>query len=666
MSLYPPPYRSARFFVMGSLKRILVWVVLFSATLAQAEDIFQVNAVTLDEQTRQHLGSASTTADTSTFFQAQKELVHHILNQIGIPSESLPPEIRDAVNQHHTTSIHALIAFSQGLDHLDNNRYSEAKSAFITATRHDPEFQLATTFHASMPEQAMEVHEIHQAAGSKGQAHAKKILSRVKAINQGSAAKAQKESTTDGEADKSTRVDEGDSDTATKAETTPEQEPGMALAQHLGSATQEETESDPFDILTVKNGLEWLLNTVQTVTEEASSNATGEEMAEITQDIVSEEILHASGTGTYDSAPACTEGAVCGFYTTFLAQYPLISDSDGDGMVDVSEMGDNLPASFVDTDSDGLVDLSEIQTALPAFIDLDEDEVVDFSELTTALWSLVSTPYITTDGINPDGTQQLTIAQDGGIGQLVAEGSDGVVTRITGLVEGSSDNSWSSRDDTDTLPLSRINTGEYEDETGKVALQLGYYSGAFSDSQTNTMVTDDQGFSFFYDWLFFAEGEPTSSENIATLAQNSTDYHYAGRAGADFHTPSDLQYCTSCGTFEATLNFAQSKVSDLEVAIDLASVGEYANPAALNIQAASASLMSDGTFSITPGSDASFQIGASGSLATATNGALAGRTFGLNAAAVGGVFALEEGDYAAAGSFGGSRFGGVGTEVEKR
>ncbi|MBF0428537.1 MAG: hypothetical protein HQL94_06405 [Magnetococcales bacterium] len=159
---------------------LALWVV---PTLVYGEEQFQVNTLTVESQTGTNKGSASSQSPLSGFFKAQKELVGHLLTQIGMPPESLPPEVKKALAQPHTTNMQALIAFSEGLAHLDNDRFTEAKTSFTQAVSLDPSFGLAVTLEKSMPQILTNVNEVAVVATQKGQEKAKTILEKVEKSN---------------------------------------------------------------------------------------------------------------------------------------------------------------------------------------------------------------------------------------------------------------------------------------------------------------------------------------------------------------------------------------------------------------------------------------------------------------------------------------------------
>jgi tetratricopeptide (TPR) repeat protein len=61
----------------------------------------------------------------------------------------------DAFGKIHTKSLAALIAFSLGLDYLDQEKYDEAREAFQKALDEDPKFDLAEQALMETPVTAM-------------------------------------------------------------------------------------------------------------------------------------------------------------------------------------------------------------------------------------------------------------------------------------------------------------------------------------------------------------------------------------------------------------------------------------------------------------------------------------------------------------------------------
>ncbi len=119
---------------------------------AQAQEGFTLDTLTMETRSGSELGSSSSKGKMAEFFKAQKQAVYHILSQVGIAEEDLPPGVRRSINRPQTTSFQALVAFSSGLDALDSEQFDQAKVFFDQATRMDPGFGLAETLRDAMPE----------------------------------------------------------------------------------------------------------------------------------------------------------------------------------------------------------------------------------------------------------------------------------------------------------------------------------------------------------------------------------------------------------------------------------------------------------------------------------------------------------------------------------
>ena len=148
---------------------------------AQAEDQLSMNALTVHSKTGENLGSSTSQSKMAGFFQAQKELVAHILTQIGIETETLPTEIQADLARPQTTNVKAFIAFSTGLDQLDQGKFVEAKTSFAEAANLDPGFRLAVVMEAAMPEIPTNVAEVTSNAVAGGRKQARAILKKVAA-----------------------------------------------------------------------------------------------------------------------------------------------------------------------------------------------------------------------------------------------------------------------------------------------------------------------------------------------------------------------------------------------------------------------------------------------------------------------------------------------------
>jgi TolB-like protein len=76
----------------------------------------------------------------SDFFKMQKELSFDIISKLGY---EITPQIRNAINKPVTESMLALIAYSRGLEYVDQGMYSLAEAEFKAAIDEDANFGLA-------------------------------------------------------------------------------------------------------------------------------------------------------------------------------------------------------------------------------------------------------------------------------------------------------------------------------------------------------------------------------------------------------------------------------------------------------------------------------------------------------------------------------------------
>ena len=164
-----------------SIKRIVFLVpLLLSATGAQAQEGFQLDTLTMETRSGSELGSSSNQGRMGEFFKAQKQAVYHILNQVGVAKENLPADIRAAIDRPQTNSFQALVAFSSGLDALDNERFDQAKTFFDSAAKMDPAFGLAVALRDAMPEPGQTVQTVTTTSVNKAQVKAARVVGKAK------------------------------------------------------------------------------------------------------------------------------------------------------------------------------------------------------------------------------------------------------------------------------------------------------------------------------------------------------------------------------------------------------------------------------------------------------------------------------------------------------
>ena len=154
---------------------------------------FQLQTLTLETQTGSNLGSNSNSVGMADFFKAQKQAVYHILQQVGVDPESLPPDIRSAIDEPQTTSYKALEAFSNGLDQLDKEQFDAAKGFFEQAVELDPGFRLAEGLRDAMPEVNQTIQGSVNTAMSQAQTKAVAIVGKADKSSEEGAKSASKE-----------------------------------------------------------------------------------------------------------------------------------------------------------------------------------------------------------------------------------------------------------------------------------------------------------------------------------------------------------------------------------------------------------------------------------------------------------------------------------------
>ncbi len=74
------------------------------------------------------------------FFRLQKKLSLDLIKSLGY---EITPELRNAIDKPATESMLALVAYSRGLEHVDQGRYALAEAEFRAAVKEDPNFGAA-------------------------------------------------------------------------------------------------------------------------------------------------------------------------------------------------------------------------------------------------------------------------------------------------------------------------------------------------------------------------------------------------------------------------------------------------------------------------------------------------------------------------------------------
>lgn len=131
-----------------------------SAPAIGAEETLQVNAFTLKSKDGDLEHGVAEKSRMENFFNLQKRLVFDILDKWGISTEDIPPDVLAAIEKPHTRNFNAFMAYSQGLDYLDKEMFSEAYKAFQRAARLDPDFALAAEMRDRIPQENESLRQI--------------------------------------------------------------------------------------------------------------------------------------------------------------------------------------------------------------------------------------------------------------------------------------------------------------------------------------------------------------------------------------------------------------------------------------------------------------------------------------------------------------------------
>jgi hypothetical protein len=121
-----------------------------------------INSATLNSE-GEKLGAGSEKDNLANIFKLQKQLVEDLLRQAGIDPDQLPPAVKAAIKKPQTQNLKAFLAFSEGLDFLDQGQFDKAEAKFAEAVRLDPDFTLAQAFYEAVPRIQMSPGEIADA-----------------------------------------------------------------------------------------------------------------------------------------------------------------------------------------------------------------------------------------------------------------------------------------------------------------------------------------------------------------------------------------------------------------------------------------------------------------------------------------------------------------------
>lgn len=106
------------------------------------------------------LGQAEIEGLQSDFFVLQKRIVHGILDLLDVPNRPA------AVDVVHTRNWQAYARFARGLQLLAEDRFAEAREAFVAALGFDPAFAMAEEAFLATPERPATLQEIGAAAAA--------------------------------------------------------------------------------------------------------------------------------------------------------------------------------------------------------------------------------------------------------------------------------------------------------------------------------------------------------------------------------------------------------------------------------------------------------------------------------------------------------------------
>jgi TolB-like protein len=104
------------------------------------------------------LGQAEIEGLQSEFFVLQKRIVHGILDLLDVPNRPA------AVDVVHTRSWEAYARFARGLQLLSEDKFTEAREAFVAALGFDPAFAMAEEAFLATPERPATLQEMAAAA----------------------------------------------------------------------------------------------------------------------------------------------------------------------------------------------------------------------------------------------------------------------------------------------------------------------------------------------------------------------------------------------------------------------------------------------------------------------------------------------------------------------
>lgn len=110
------------------------------AVITLPDDEVQLQYYVLDNATGKWLGRGESRGRVEEVMRLEKEIAYGVLEQLGVQPTD---EERRVIGKIPTTSFPAFLAFSEGVDLEDREKYMEARARYEQAVRLDPEFEEA-------------------------------------------------------------------------------------------------------------------------------------------------------------------------------------------------------------------------------------------------------------------------------------------------------------------------------------------------------------------------------------------------------------------------------------------------------------------------------------------------------------------------------------------
>ncbi|RVU45313.1 CsgG/HfaB family protein [Rubrivivax rivuli] len=119
---------------------------------------YRINSATTDVPRGRLIGQTEAEGLQAEFFVLQKRIVHGILDLLDIRDRPA------AVDTVHTRNWEAYARFARGLQALAENRFADAREAFLAALKLDPDFALAEERFLATPERPATLQDIQAEA----------------------------------------------------------------------------------------------------------------------------------------------------------------------------------------------------------------------------------------------------------------------------------------------------------------------------------------------------------------------------------------------------------------------------------------------------------------------------------------------------------------------